>query len=69
MPFYTGKGVPSDPDFKIEEFKGFSVSKCGKFWGSTQKMVDEAAIKDAKLKSMTRRERRAYEREQRRYER
>jgi len=59
MAFYTGRGVPGDPDFEIEEFKGFPVSKCGNYWGSTQEIADNAWRSDVKL---TRRERRARQR-------
>lgn len=34
MPIYIGKGVPGEPDFECEEFKGFPVSRCGNYWGS-----------------------------------
>ena len=34
MPFYTGKGVPGEPGFEMEEFQGFPVSRCGNYWGN-----------------------------------
>ena len=34
MALYIGRGVPGQPGFKMEEFEGFPVSRCGKYWGS-----------------------------------
>lgn len=34
MPLYRGKGVFGQPGFEMEEFEGFHVSSCGKYWGS-----------------------------------
>jgi hypothetical protein len=39
MPFYTGS-TRDGSDMK--EFTGFPVSKCGKYWGSTQEDADNA---------------------------
>jgi hypothetical protein len=55
MAFYTGRGTPGSEDFEIEEFEGFPVSKCGRFWGSTQEIADNAW---KSLIPKTRRERR-----------
>lgn len=34
MTFYRGKGVPGQPGYECEEFKGFDTSPNGKYWGS-----------------------------------
>ena len=39
MAFFTGS---SEDGSDMEEFTGFSVSKCGKYWGSTQECADNA---------------------------
>lgn len=39
MPLYTGS---SRDGSDAKEFQGFPVSKCGKYWGSTQEIADNA---------------------------
>lgn len=34
MAIYIGTGSPGSSDFKIEEFQGFPISRCGNYWGS-----------------------------------
>ena len=60
MAFYTGNGIPGDPDFHMEEFTGFPVSPNGKYWGSEP--INDDGIFYSELEGMNRRERRAYTR-------
>jgi len=34
MAIFRGKGTPGEPGFEMEEFKGFPVSRCGRYWGN-----------------------------------
>ncbi len=56
MAFYTGS---SSDGSDMKEFEGFPVSKCGRYWGSTQKIADNAWKSDI---PETRRERRIRQR-------